>query len=266
MKNAAPIAAACLAVACLVGAPHARADAVTDWNATAADDGATAADRYRPHAAPGAYVPTAAVAAPQWARDYDEVETFGGKASRARTPEQTEIARFWEYSSAAHPPRRRVDDAQIAVMNAKYHYGFWRPVTAIRNGDRDDNPATEVDAGWTPLIENPGHPDYPSAHSITGGQDGQRHAGLQRGAAAAAQGSSRCAGVPAAGAAGRAHGRRGVGRPRPGGRPANGRDAATGPRQQRQGLQRRMKRGRSPSGAAATGVARRPGRFSARRA
>jgi hypothetical protein len=51
-------------------------------------------------------------------------------------------------------------------MDAKYHYGFWRPVTAIRNGDRDNNGATELEAGWAPLVDNPGHPEYPSAHSI----------------------------------------------------------------------------------------------------
>jgi hypothetical protein len=182
-----------------------------------ADDGAAAPERYRPHAAPGAYVPTARVAAPQWsqrkpwlmdhaaqfrpgpppalgsaqwARDYNEVKALGSKASSQRTAAQTEAARFWEFSlppiyhavarSVAQAPGRSVaqnarlfaaasqamDDALIAVMDAKYHYGFWRPVTAIRNGDRDDNPATEVEHGWTPLIDNPGHPEYPSAHSI----------------------------------------------------------------------------------------------------
>jgi len=66
-----------------------------------------------------------------------------------------------------------MDDALIAVMDAKYHYGFWRPVTAIRNGDRDGNAATEMEAGWTPLIDNPGHPEYPSAHSILAGAVGE---------------------------------------------------------------------------------------------
>lgn len=189
-----------------------------------AQDGAAAPERYRPHAAAGAYVPTASVAAPQWpqrqpwlmtqaaqfrpgpppalhsaewARDFNEVKAFGGKASTQRTAEQTEVARFWEYSlppiyhavlrSVATAPGRSVrqnarlfaaasqamDDALIAVLDAKYHYGFWRPVTAIRNGDRDDNPATEVEAGWTPLIDNPAHPEYPSAHSILAGALGE---------------------------------------------------------------------------------------------
>lgn len=209
------------ATAAGVAAGEQAAARVLAWRA---DDGASAADRYRPHAAPGAYVPTAAVAATQWpqrktwlmadgaqfrpppppalgsaqwARDYNEVKMLGARASRERTPEQTEVAKFWEYSlppiytsvvkSVALSPGRSVaqnarlyaaasqamDDALIAVLDAKYHYGFWRPVTAIRNGDRDDNPATEVDAGWTPLIDNPGHPEYPSAHSILAGALGE---------------------------------------------------------------------------------------------
>lgn len=200
-----------------IAAGEGAAARVLAWRA---QDGADGADRYRPHAAPGAYVPTAGVAAPQWpqrkpwlmadaaqfrpgpppalgsaewARDYNEVKAFGAKASTRRSAEQTEAARFWEYSlppiyhavvrSVALAPGRTLaqnarlfaaasqamDDGLIAVLEAKYHYGFWRPVTAIRNGDRDDNPATEMDAGWAPLIENPTHPEYPSAHSILAG-------------------------------------------------------------------------------------------------
>ena len=58
------------------------------------------------------------------------------------------------------------DDALLAVFDAKYHYNFWRPVTAIRNGDLDGNDATERDASWTPFIETPMHPEYPCAHCI----------------------------------------------------------------------------------------------------
>jgi hypothetical protein len=51
-------------------------------------------------------------------------------------------------------------DALMAVFEAKYHYNFWRPVTAIRNDD--GNPKTASDAGWTAYIANPNYPDYPS--------------------------------------------------------------------------------------------------------
>jgi hypothetical protein len=39
-------------------------------------------------------------------------------------------------------------DALIAVFDAKYAYNFWRPVTAIRNGDIDNNDDTTVDLSW----------------------------------------------------------------------------------------------------------------------
>jgi hypothetical protein len=58
-------------------------------------------------------------------------------------------------------------DAYIAVFDAKYTYNFWRPVTAIRNGDRHGNDANERDAAWEPIIPTPMHPEYPCAHCIS---------------------------------------------------------------------------------------------------
>ncbi|MEA2840085.1 MAG: hypothetical protein QOF41_1415 [Methylobacteriaceae bacterium] len=57
-------------------------------------------------------------------------------------------------------------DSLLAVFEAKYHYNLWRPITAIRNGDIDNNPATERDATWLPIAETPMHPEYPCAHCI----------------------------------------------------------------------------------------------------
>ena len=134
--------------------------------------------------------PPPALNSDAWARDYNEVKAIGARASKLRSTEQTEIARFWEYSlppiyfgvvrSVAQMPGRDVmrnarlfaavaqamDDAMISVFEAKYHYLFWRPVTAIRNGDLDGNDATEREASWSSLSESPLHPEYPSAHSI----------------------------------------------------------------------------------------------------
>jgi hypothetical protein len=125
-----------------------------------------------------------------WARDYNEIKELGNKSSTRRTAEQTAIARFWEatlppiYCGIVHSvttlPGREVtqnarlfaavaqaiDDALIAVFDAKYHYNFWRPVTAIRNGDIDGNDATGRDPSWMPLINTPMHPEYPCAHCI----------------------------------------------------------------------------------------------------
>ena len=131
-----------------------------------------------------------------WARDFNEIKALGAKASTQRSAEQTEIARFWEATlppiyygivrSVASVPGRDVtqnarlfaavtqamDDAMIAVFDAKYHYSFWRPITAIRNGDIDGNDATERDPSWTPYIDTPMHPEYPCAHCIIAGAVG----------------------------------------------------------------------------------------------
>jgi hypothetical protein len=127
----------------------------------------------------------------EWARDYNEVKDLGGKKSTTRTAEQTEMARFWvivgpqSWDSivrqlAAAPGRSLIEnarlfalvemagaDAYISVMDAKYTFNFWRPITAIRNGDLDGNDATSRDASWEPLIDTPPHPEYPCAHCIT---------------------------------------------------------------------------------------------------
>ena len=126
-----------------------------------------------------------------WARDYDEIRELGSRTSTRRTGGQTEAARFWAITGpaawnpvvralAASRPSRPVEtarlfalvslaaaDAFLAVFDAKYAYGFWRPITAIRNGDLDGNDATAVDPGWLPLLETPLHPEYPCAHCIT---------------------------------------------------------------------------------------------------
>jgi hypothetical protein len=129
----------------------------------------------------------------QWATDYNEIKDLGGKTSAKRSDRQTEDARFWLITGpqSTEPVVRQVveakemsvidsarfmaltamagADAAIAVFDAKYHYEFWRPITAIRNGDQDDNPATERDATWQPIDNTPMHPEYPCAHCIVSG-------------------------------------------------------------------------------------------------
>jgi hypothetical protein len=184
------------------------------------DDGSGAPDDYRPRTTPGVYVPTAitissmwpnmkpfaiakgsqfrpkppiALDSGEWATDYNEIKDLGGLISARRTPEQTEIARFWLVGPpvAYHPFVRALvtakqmsvvdsarfmalvsiglNDAIIAVLDAKYHYNFWRPITSIRNGDIDGNPATEREATWQPIAATPMHPEYPCAHCIQSG-------------------------------------------------------------------------------------------------
>jgi hypothetical protein len=118
--------------------------------------------------------PPVALDSAEWATDYGEIKEFGAQRSTRRTEQQTETARFWLVGAPAayHPFIRQLvtvkqmdvvdsarfmahvafglNDAFIAVLDAKYHYNFWRPITAIRDGDTDGNPATELDATWQP--------------------------------------------------------------------------------------------------------------------
>ncbi len=64
-------------------------------------------------------------------------------------------------------------DGYVGSFDTKYHYDYWRPVTAIRAADGDGNPDTRVDPTWTPLVTTPPIPDYDSAHSVEGGAAAQ---------------------------------------------------------------------------------------------
>jgi hypothetical protein len=137
--------------------------------------------------------PPPALTSARYTRDFAEVKALGSETSTARTPEQTSTALFFSGNAAAqfnaalrdqmtvrHPDIvdaarmfAAVDmseaDAIIAVWHAKYLYGFWRPITAIRLADTDGNPATAADPGWTPLLTTPPYPDYVSGYSgLTG--------------------------------------------------------------------------------------------------
>jgi hypothetical protein len=183
-----------------------------------ASDGADAPNSYRPVTTPGVYVPTTLPISLQWgnvtpwvmerssqfrpapppplsgsvwANDYNEIKDLGNKKSTTRTPEQTDIARFWILAGpaswdpitrhlASTPGRTLLQnarlfalvelataDAYIAVFEGKYKFLFWRPITAIRNGDIDGNDATARVPDWEPSIDTPLHPEYPCAHCIT---------------------------------------------------------------------------------------------------
>lgn len=189
-----------------------------------AQDGRDATVNYVPGSGPGVWVPTPAAflaaQAPEtpfvqpfalnsasqfrpegpfsltsedWARDYNEVKALGSAVGSIRTPEQTDIARFW----SDNPPLQwnrawralsvaeglgladnaryfamlasASADALIACWDAKYFYNFWRPVTAIRAGDSDGNPETAPDPAWIGLVVTPNHPEYPAAHGCFSG-------------------------------------------------------------------------------------------------
>jgi hypothetical protein len=144
-----------------------------------------------------------------WVTDFNEVKMHGSSTNPIATERST--AMFWtanvvrQYNRlarevAAAQGSSVVDTARlmamvnvvaadggISVMHAKYHYLFWRPVTAINGsldatavtndgfgpvpGFNDGNAATAEQAGWRPLVATPNHPEYPSAHNtVTSGQ------------------------------------------------------------------------------------------------
>jgi hypothetical protein len=140
------------------------------------------ADQFRPGPPPGPGTPV-------YRRDLAEVRELGRAKGSTRTPEQTAVALFWAGSeldvqvrlvrqamqaarlSTAEGARllsafhRITADAEIAVFDAKYTYLSWRPITALRV-DGDGDPSTPRIRDWNPLIPTPGHPEYPSAHTV----------------------------------------------------------------------------------------------------
>ena len=136
------------------------------------------------------------VASTKYAADYNEIKLLGGDnltTPSIRTPDQTEIGLFWLESSPlawnrlarAVSVSRSLDlwenarlfgllnlamaDGYIATVEAKYHYNFWRPITAIRLGDTDGNPDTVGVPDWTPLQPTYPFPDHDSGHAVQGG-------------------------------------------------------------------------------------------------
>jgi len=134
-----------------------------------------------------------ALTSAQYAADYNEVKGIGEATSILRTADQTQAARFWGGTAvafwnraAAAASRARhltlsdnarlfailnvaAADALISAWDAKYHFEFWRPITAIRLGDTDGNPVTLGQPTWTPLLVTPNYPEYDSGHQSVDG-------------------------------------------------------------------------------------------------
>jgi hypothetical protein len=142
------------------------------------------ADQFRP-------APPPTLKSAIWERDYEETRRVGARSSAMRTAEQTQVAQFWVVTGAPAfngimrqtIPQRApgtVDsarlfaltylaftDALIGVFEAKYTYNFWRPITAVRNGDLHETMVIKREPGWLPLVDAPLHPEYPCAHCIS---------------------------------------------------------------------------------------------------
>lgn len=128
--------------------------------------------------------------------DLNETRDLGGAASATRTVEQTEAARF----NTEPPPRfwtRNLRqfamsqptlaentrlmallyvvqaDVSIGCFETKYHYLWWRPMSAVTLADTDGNSDTAADLAWTPVVPTPNHPEYPAAHACAFGGMGE---------------------------------------------------------------------------------------------
>lgn len=129
----------------------------------------------------------------RYRRAYDEVKALGSLTSSTRTPDQTDLGYFYSDNflalwnrglrdiAAAHVnnigdsarlfalANLAMADAAITAWDSKKYYVYWRPVTAIQEGDNDGNPKTEGDTAWQPFINTPPYPDYTSgANNVTG--------------------------------------------------------------------------------------------------
>jgi hypothetical protein len=148
-------------------------------------------DQFRP-------APPPSLSSQTWVDAFNEIKAVG--SSTNPNTAQTNTAKFYtanvirQYNGVARDlaTARSLDlvqsarlfamvntvgaDAGIATMDAKYHYLFWRPVTAIdptsvtndgfgpTPGFSDGNPATVEQPAWRPLLTTPNHPEYPAAH------------------------------------------------------------------------------------------------------
>lgn len=133
-----------------------------------------------------------ALNSPEYTRAYEEAKLLGKSDSTTRTAEQTDLANFWNLNYAAvwcsvtrTLAEANLDnegdtarllalvtmsmaDAAITSWDSKVTFVFWRPITAIREGDNDGNPKTIGDPTWLPLIPTPPYPDYTSgANNLT---------------------------------------------------------------------------------------------------
>jgi len=138
--------------------------------------------------------PPPAIHTGKYAKDYEEVRALGGVDSALRPMDRADVARFYaavlpmplwpavaRQASAAQGKTlsenardfawltMAVADGLIASMNMKYHYSYWRPVTAIRDGALDGNAATVPDESWESFVFTPPYPTYPGNHATAAG-------------------------------------------------------------------------------------------------
>jgi hypothetical protein len=142
------------------------------------------ADQFRPG-------PPPALTSKTYTDDFNEVKSLGIANGTAATADQMLTGHFWNGAiqnywneitqtaaighnlTTAQSARLfallnlTIADSVIAFYDAKYTYNFWRPVTAIRAADTDNNPDTTADPNWLPEVGNTTpDPSYPGAHAV----------------------------------------------------------------------------------------------------
>lgn len=142
------------------------------------------ASQFRPGPPPGLTSDT-------YTKDFNEVKSLGIANGTTATPDQALTGHFWNgaiqnywneiaqtaalANNLSLPDSARLfallnltfADDVIAFYDAKYTYDFWRPVTAIREADTDNNPNTIADANWLPQVgKTTPDPSYPGAHAV----------------------------------------------------------------------------------------------------
>jgi len=167
--------------------PPSNSPMAAEWLAFMTPFVITSPDQFRPQTGPPA------LTSGKYTKDFKEVKRLGGDVDSERTPEQTDLAIFWNMNfiaqwnlalrdiAAAHISdiaesarlfalaNLAMTDAGITAWDSKRHFVFWRPVTAIQLGDTDGNPKTEADVNWRPFINTPPYPDFTSgANNVTG--------------------------------------------------------------------------------------------------
>src|SRR5882757_6427103 len=135
--------------------------------------------------------PPPALTSRTYSEDFNEVKSLGIAGGTAATADQMLTGHFWNGAiqnywneitqtaaighnlTTAQSARvfallnLTIADSVIAFYDAKYTYNFWRPVTAIRAADTDNNPETLVDPNWLPEVGNTTpDPSYPGAHAV----------------------------------------------------------------------------------------------------
>ena len=170
----------------LPGPPPSLSPGLAPWLAGVTPFTLTSPSQYRPLGPP-------TLDSKQYATAYDEIKSLGARFNSTRTTEQTNLALFWNTNylvtwnkalrDIAAAKGLGIDDsarllalanlamadAGITAWDTKYHYVFWRPVTAIQEGENDGNAATAGDPNWQPFINTPNYPEYSSgANNVTG--------------------------------------------------------------------------------------------------